>query len=31
MPNAGTYPFSLSGYSQKISIENVIIYEKTNY
>jgi hypothetical protein len=30
MPNAGTYPFSLSGYNQKINIENVIIYEKIN-
>jgi len=30
MPNAGTYPFSLSDYDQKINIENVIIYEKIN-
>jgi hypothetical protein len=30
MPNAGVYPFSLTGYNQEINIENVIIYEKIN-
>jgi len=30
MPNAGLYPFSLSGYYQKINIDNITIYEKLN-
>lgn len=28
MPNSSSYPFSLEGYSQKMAVDNVLIYER---